>query len=134
MNREETTVLADPLLVIDRGSSRSDSNRQRHHHHDWTEHDQTQRRDNEIEGPLGDHQHAAFSEAAREDEPARSQVFDGDLSGVLLVERREVIEADAFVQPHLEQSIHREHAARVGEADHHAIDSVLLDDGGNVAD
>jgi len=40
VNREEATVLADPLLLIHRGSWRSDSNRQRHHRHDWTEDEQ----------------------------------------------------------------------------------------------
>ena len=39
----------------------------------------------------------ALPEAVGENHPARSQVLDGDLAGVLLVHRRQVVEADALL-------------------------------------
>ena len=69
----------------------------------------------------------------REDQPARSQVLDGDLSRVLLVDRRQVIELHAVVQLHAQQAVHRQLAARVGEAHDHAIDLAVANDRGNLA-
>ena len=69
----------------------------------------------------------SLSEAGRKDQPARPEVLDGDLSGVLLVDRRQVIELDAL-QLHLEQLVHRQLAARIGKAHHDAIDAPRADD------
>ena len=75
---------------------------------------------------------AALAEAFGEHEPARTQVLHGDLAGVLRVDRREVVEAHPVVQLHVEQLVHRDLAARVGEADDHAIDAAVADDGRDV--
>ena len=69
-----------------------------------------------------------LAEALREDQPARSQVLDGNLAGVFLVDRRQVIELHAVVQLHAEEAVHRQLAARIGEADDHAIDLALAND------
>ena len=63
-----------------------------------------------------------FLNPSREDQPARTQVLDRDLAGVVLVNRGEVIEADA-VELHLEQLVHRQLAAGVRQADDHLVDA-----------
>ena len=75
-----------------------------------------------------------LSKTLREDQPARPQVLDRDLARVLLVDRREVIERHAAVELHLEQLVHRQLAARVGQADDDAIDAARADDRRNVLD
>ena len=61
------------------------------------------------------------------------QVLHRDLAGVFLVDRGEVIERHA-VELHLEQLLHRQLAARIGEADHDAIHRSRAHDRGNVFD
>ena len=74
----------------------------------------------DVDDPLGHRQPRGLPEPVGEDEPARAQVLDRDLAGVLLVDRGEVRERDA-VDLHLEQRVHRQGAARVRQADDHAV-------------
>jgi hypothetical protein len=75
----------------------------------------------------------ALPEASGKNDPARPEVLDGDLAGVFLVHRRQVVEGHA-VELHLEELLHGQLAARIGEADHHAIDLPLPDNRRNVVD
>ena len=64
-----------------------------------------------------------LAETGREHQPARTQVLERDLAGVILVDGRQVIEQDAAAQPDVEQMVHRQLAARIRQADHHAVDA-----------
>ena len=80
-----------------------------------------------------DWQPRRLPEPVGEDEPARTQVLDGDLAGVLLVDRGQVRERHAF-ELHLEQLVHRQRAARLRQAHDHAIDAASTHDGRDVLD
>ncbi len=72
-------------------------------------------------------------EPRRENQPARPEVLDGDLPRVLLIHGRQVIEGHSL-QLHLEQLVHRQLAAGVGQADDDAVDRVRPHDARNIVD
>ena len=71
--------------------------------------------------------------SVREDPPAGSEILHGDLACVFLVDGRQVIEAYA-VEFHLEQLVHWQLAARIGEAHDDSIDAARTDDRRDVLD
>ena len=122
VNGELTPLKADAALVIENRSGRSELHEHGDHGHDRRRQDQADSRSDQVEHSLFGAQQPRLPKAGREDEPARTQVLDRNLSRVLFVHGREMVERHPAVEAHREQRVHRQPAARVGQTDHHPVD------------
>ncbi len=95
--------------------------------------DQADRRGQDVERALGEDLRARLAKAFREDQPARTQVLDGDLAGVFLVDRARWSKVTPL-KLDLEQLVHRQAAARVAQADDHPVDVAAVTDVRDVLD
>ena len=97
VDREDAAVLADALLVIEHRPGRRELDQPaRPRSMSGAAQQQTDRRgDDDRAAACAARAAPRLAEARREDQPARPQVLDGDLAGVLLVDRRQVVERHA---------------------------------------
>src|SRR3954471_21517024 len=88
---ERAAVSADARLVIEhRPRGRELHERGRQEHERRAEY-KPYEADNDVDTALDEHRTPRLAKAFREDQPARTEVLDGDLSGELLVHRWKVV-------------------------------------------